>query len=187
MTSFRALTNPYTGERILFTDTAETTNGELVRFEWSSAPGGIISEHIHPRQEERFSITSGVAHFTMNGSPIIAEAGQTVVVPPGVPHSEGNAGTEDVFGIVELRPGFQARQFHEALAGLAADFRCTARGAPRNPLQLGATFWHFRHDSRPTSPAIWVQNIVLPPLWMLAKIVGTQPYYDRWDSRIDPG
>jgi quercetin dioxygenase-like cupin family protein len=187
MTSFRALTNPYTGERILFTDTVETTNGELVRFEWRSAPGGVISEHIHPRQEERFAITSGVARFTMNGTPVVAEAGQTVVVPPGVPHSEGNAGTEDVLGIVELRPGFQARQWHEALAGLAADFKCTARGAPRNPLQLGSTFWHFRHESRPTLPAIWAQNIVLPPLWIIAKILRMPPYYEHWDSRIDPG
>jgi uncharacterized cupin superfamily protein len=183
MTSFRALSNPFTGEHIVFTDTAEMTGGEFVRFDWRSSPGGIISEHVHPRQEERFTIISGVARFTVNGESLLAEAGQTVVVPAGVPHSEGNSGTVEVRGTVELRPAFQARQWHEALAGLAADFKCTARGAPRNPLQLGATFWHFRHDSRPTSPSIWVQDIVLPPLWLLARIVGTRPYYDHWDSR----
>lgn len=185
MTSFRALNNPFTGEHIVFTETAETTGGELVRFDWRSSPGGVISEHIHPRQEERFTITSGVARFTMNGKPLVAQAGQTVIVPAGVPHSEGNTGAVDVSGIVELRPAFQARQWHEALAGLAADFNCTARGAPRNPLQLGATFWHFRHESRPTSPPVWVQTMVLPPLWLLAKIVGKRAYYDHWDSRAD--
>jgi len=185
MTSFRALTNPFTGERILFTETAETTSGQLARFDWRSSPGGVISEHVHPHQEERFIITSGVAHFTMNGEPVVAEAGQTVVVPAGVPHSEGNSGAADVVGIVELRPALQTRQWHEALAGLAADFRCTPRGAPTNPFQLGATFWHFRHESRATSPPIWFQGIMLPPLWLLAKIVGKRPYYDHWDSRTD--
>jgi hypothetical protein len=57
-------------------------------------------------------------------------------------------------------------------------------GAPRNPLQLGATFWHFRHESRVTSPPIAVQNILLPPLAALAKILGVRPYYERWDSQI---
>ena len=182
MTSFRALNNPFTGEHIMFSETAETTSGELVRFDWRSSPGGVISEHVHPRREERFTITSGVARFTLNGKPLIAQAGQTVVVPAGVPHSEGNAGEVDVRGIVELRPAFQARQWHEALAGLATDFKCTARGAPRDPFQLGATFWHFRHESRATSSPIWIQDIVLPPLWALAKVFGKRAYYDHWDT-----
>jgi hypothetical protein len=58
------------------------------------------------------------------------------------------------------------------------------RGAPRNPLQLGATFWYFRHESRVTSPPVWVQNLMLPPLWALARVFGVHPYYDHWDSRI---
>jgi hypothetical protein len=73
---------------------------------------------------------------------------------------------------------------HEAFAGLAADGKTTSRGAPKNPLQLGATLWHFRHESRVTSPPIWVQNLVFPPLWVLAKVFGVRPYYDRWDSKI---
>jgi len=107
------------------------------------------------------------------------------VVPAGVPHSEGNPGTTDIEGIVELRPALRAKEWHEALAGLVADFPTTPRGAPRNVLQLGATFWHFRHESRVTSPPAWIQNVMLPPLWALAKVVGKRPYYDRWDSRTD--
>ena len=71
------------------------------------------------------------------------------------------------------------------LAGLVADFPTTPRGAPRNVLQLGVTFWHFRHESRVTSPPAWIQNLMLPPLWTLARALGKRPYYDHWDSRID--
>ena len=67
---------------------------------------------------------------------------------------------------------------------LVADGKTTPRGAPKNPLQLGATFWHFCHESRVTSPPIWVQNLMLPPLWALAKPFGVRPYYDCWDTRI---
>ena len=185
MTYFREFFNPATGELIQFTDTAETTGGELARFTWRSAPGGVITEHVHPRQEERFTITSGQARFTVNGRECHARAGETLVVPAGVPHSEGNPGTADIEGIVELRPALRAKEWHEALAGLVADFPTTPRGAPRNVLQLGATFWHFRHESRVTSPPVWIQNVMLPPLWALAKVVGKRPYYDRWDSRTD--
>jgi len=185
MTFFRPLFNPATGERIQFTATAETTSGELVRFNWRSEPGGVITEHVHPGQEERFIITSGEAHFTLDGKPRKVRAGQTVIVPAGVPHSEGNAGTADVEGIVELRPALHAKEWHEALAGIIADFNTTPRCAPTDLLRLGMTFWHFRRESRVTSPPIWLQNIVLPPLWALARVFRRRAYYDRSDSRTD--
>jgi quercetin dioxygenase-like cupin family protein len=181
---FRSFFNPSTGEHIHYTAVAEDTGGQVVRFEWRSVPGGIITEHVHPFQEERFTIVSGEAHFTIDGHDHIARAGQTVVVPAGVRHSEGNGGTEEIAGIVELRPAQMTKEWHEALAGLVADGRTTKRGAPKNPLRLGATFWHFRHESRITAPPIWLQNLILPPLAALAKLVGILPYYRHWDSRI---
>jgi len=56
-------------------------------------------------------------------------------VPAGVPHSGANIGTADIDGIVELRPARHSKEWHEALAGLAADFRTTPGGTPRNLLQ----------------------------------------------------
>jgi quercetin dioxygenase-like cupin family protein len=183
-TGFRPFFNPATGESIQYIATAEDSNGQHVRFHWRSAPGGVIPEHIHPRQQEQFTIVEGEARFTLNGQERVARAGQTVVIPAGVPHSVQNRGPAEVDGVVERRPARQAKEFHEALAGLAADGKTTPAGAPKNPLQLGATFWHFRHESRVTSTPIWVQNLILPPLWALAKVFGVRPYYDRWDSRI---
>ena len=107
-----------------------------------------------------------------------------MVVPAGVRHSEGNLGSVEIEGVVELRPALRTKEFHEAVAGLVADGRTTSRGAPKNPLQLGATFWHFRHESRVTSPPIWIQNIMLPTLAVLAKALGVKPYHESWDSRV---
>jgi len=55
----------------------------------------------------------------------------------------------------------------------------TERGAPKNPLQLGTTLWYFRHESRVTSPPLWVQNLILPPLSALAKLFGARPRLRR--------
>ncbi len=184
---FRPFFNSATGEHITYTAVPEDNEGEFVRFNWRSVPGGVITEHIHPHQEERFTITAGEARFTLNGQVHFARAGETVVVPAGVPHSEGNAGSVEIEGIVELRPALDAKEWHEALAGMVADGNTDARGAPRNPLQLGATFWHFRDESRVTTPPIWVQNLVLPPLWVLAMALGVRPYYRRWDTRVSDG
>ncbi len=180
---FRPFSNPATGERIQFTAAAEDSGDDVVRFKWRSLPGGAITEHVHPHQEERFAIIAGEAHFTVNGEERVVRAGETIIVPVGVRHSETNPGSAEIEGVVELRPARHSRQMHEAFGGLAAEGRTTARGAPKNPLQLGATLWHFRHENRVTSPPIWVQNLILPPLWALAKVFGVRPYYDRWDSQ----
>ena len=74
MTSFRPFFNPATGEWIEYTAIAEDSGGELVRFNWRSMPGGTITEHVHPNQEERFTIVAGEAHFTVDGKETTARA-----------------------------------------------------------------------------------------------------------------
>jgi hypothetical protein len=100
--------------------------------------------------------------------------------------SRGTIDSVEVVGVIELRPALGTKEMFEAFAGLAVEGKATPRGAPKNPLQLGATVWHFRRESRATSPPIWVQNLILPPLWALAKIFGVRAYYDRWDGRTPP-
>jgi hypothetical protein len=158
----------------------------MVSFNWRSAPGGTITEHVHPHQEERFTIHAGEAHFVVDGEPHVVSAGETIVVPVGARHSESNFGAVEVQGTVELRPALHTREMHEAFAGLASEGRTTSRGAPRNPLQLGATVWRFRRESRATSPPIWLQNLILPPLAAFAKAFGVLPYRSIWDSRVPP-
>jgi mannose-6-phosphate isomerase-like protein (cupin superfamily) len=180
---FRALSNPATGERIQFSAVAPESDEDVVRFDWRSAPGGAVPEHVHPRQQERFTIVSGEAHFTLEGGERAIGAGESIVVAAGVRHAEENRGSVEVVGVVELRPALNTRQMHEAFAGLAADGMANASGAPRSPLQLGATIWHFRRESRVTSPPIWMQNLMLAPLAALARLFRVRPHYPRWDSR----
>jgi mannose-6-phosphate isomerase-like protein (cupin superfamily) len=181
---FRPFFNAATGEWIEFMSVPENGGEDMVRLKWRSMPGGAITEHLHPHQEERFIITAGEGHFTLGDEERVVGADQTLVVPAGVRHSQTNRGSVDIEGVVELRPGLHSKEMFEAFAGVVADGGTSPRGAPKNPLRLGATFWHLRHESRATSPPIWLQNLTLPPLSALAKLFGVRPYYERWDSRI---
>ena len=57
------------------TTSPEDSDEDLVRFNWRSMPGGAITEHIHPLQEERFTISAGEAHFIVNGEERVVGAG----------------------------------------------------------------------------------------------------------------
>ena len=160
-----------------------TREGDVLRNELWAEPGSAVPEHFHPRQEERFEIASGEAHFMLDGKEIVAKPGDTVVIPAGARHSEWNPGAEEVRGTVELRPALGAKELHEMFAGLNNDGMSWASGAPKNPLQLGVTFWHFREDIRVSSPPPWLQNLFMPPLWALGRAVGIEPYYERWNSK----
>jgi len=116
---FRRLSNPATGESIQFTATPQDSGHDVVRFNWRSMPGGAITEHVHPYQEERFTITAGEAHFTVAGEQRVVGPGETLVVPIGVRHSESNPGSVAVDGVVELRPALHAKEMLEAFGGLA--------------------------------------------------------------------
>ena len=48
--------------------------------------------HVHPEQEERFHVLEGTMTFRLGMKKIVAEAGETVVVPAGRVHKFANGG-----------------------------------------------------------------------------------------------
>jgi hypothetical protein len=70
MTGFRPFFNAATGEWIEFTAVPEDIDGQLVRFSWRSVPGGVITEHVHPRQ------LAYESRLITPGAPPPAEPGQ---------------------------------------------------------------------------------------------------------------
>lgn len=185
MTSrYRTTFNPATGEHIQYTVTGRESAGSVVRYRWVSDPGGRIVDHTHPSCTEVFTILDGQASFVVAGEQIVLGPGQSAVVPAGVVHSEANLSGEIVRGVVELTPASQTAELHDALAGISTDLPHTPTGAPKNPLQLGATFWAFRDDIRATSPPIWLQNIMLPVLAGVARIAGVAAMRPEWSSRL---
>jgi quercetin dioxygenase-like cupin family protein len=63
-----------------------------VDFECTIAPGKNGPDpHIHPKQTETFYVTGGQMRAVVNGEEKIVQAGETIVIEPGLVHSFSNA------------------------------------------------------------------------------------------------
>lgn len=106
------LTNTASGEQVTFVETAASTGGALLAFE-SLIPAGVAGPplHMHPRQEERFTVLNGALHLTVEGEPRMLHSGETLVVPPGTRHTFDNR-TQDaaVRFRAELRPALESEE-----------------------------------------------------------------------------
>lgn len=115
--------------------------GLLIR---ADAPGlyagfaGSSAFHSHPEQEEALAVVAGSLGYNLGGRIGTAAAGETLVVPQGVPHSTWNAGGGDLELRLTLSPaGRMGERFYEVLAGLGATYGSVAA---IHPLQLVVLF-----------------------------------------------
>jgi hypothetical protein len=120
--------------------------------EWTFPPGGRIREHLHPKQEESFSILEGEVAFKLDGSDRVASAGEQVVIPPGVRHAVGNTSDREARAVVEVTPALNIQSFFESVSGLARDGKTTKSAAPRNPLLMAVFAYEFRDEFQATFP-----------------------------------
>jgi uncharacterized RmlC-like cupin family protein len=72
------------------------TGTTLVIGDWPAE--GMASEvaplHVHHADDEAWHVVSGALRFRFEDHEVIAQAGATVLVPAGVPHTFGNAGPD---------------------------------------------------------------------------------------------
>jgi mannose-6-phosphate isomerase-like protein (cupin superfamily) len=88
----RTVTNPQTGEQMVFERTAAETGGRLLSFELRLDPGGHVpASHVHPEQEERFTVLQGRMRFRRGLRLLVAGPGETVTVPPCTVHRDGRS------------------------------------------------------------------------------------------------
>ncbi len=136
------LENPVTGER--FTVLAVPRNEE----DWGRAeilfPPGAMGppRHVHQRTQERISVLEGVLTVSLGGRRDRRELrqGETLDLPPTVPHRFWNPSDAPVRLVGEARPGAQLGVALERLCQLAQQGKVTRRGAPKDPLEVALLF-----------------------------------------------
>jgi quercetin dioxygenase-like cupin family protein len=168
--------NPVSGERFVFTTTAEDTGGELLAFELEVPPGGRVpGDHVHPAQEERFEVTSGTMRFKKGLRWVTAESGDEVIVPAGTSHRFANAGERPARVRVEVRPALRMEELFETVAALAREGRTFPSGMPR-PLELAMFMREFEPEvEAPVVPGL-VRAVMSPLVW-IARRRGLQARY----------
>ncbi len=171
------LTNPVSGETFEFLETAETTNGELLAFNLTLTPDGKVpGAHVHPEQEERFEVLSGTMKFKLGRSTIVAGPGETVVVPRGARHRFSNAGDENAYVRVEVRPALRMEELFETTVALAEEGRVLRSGMPK-PLELALFVREYEREVRAPFPPPWAVRASTAPLAALARRLGRGERY----------
>ncbi len=120
--------NPVVGERVRFVQTAADTNGALLETEQWLMPGGSAGVlHMHPEQEERFTVISGALRVRIGRDEREYGPGETAVVPPGTAHvfENGSSGTTHFQG--EVRPALRTEELFERHASLARQGAATSQ------------------------------------------------------------
>jgi quercetin dioxygenase-like cupin family protein len=166
----QTLENPITGERFTFTDTAATTDGELLAFDLALRPGGAVPiAHVHPIQSERFEVLEGQMRFRLGLRTRLAGPGDVVEVAPGVIHSFANDGEEEARLHVEVRPALAMEQMLAEVVALAEAGRMTERGMPRNLLDLAVLARKYDQEAHAPYLSVGVQRMLLAPLVFSAR------------------
>jgi mannose-6-phosphate isomerase-like protein (cupin superfamily) len=167
--------NPVTHDRVIFLVTAQDTDGALLEFDDFLGIGYVSPpEHVHPGQEERFEVISGLLGLRINGRKLRLHAGETVAVPPGTPHTIWNAGTNQTHLRVEFQPALQTEAFFRSMFALARDGKTDKQGRP-SLLQFAAGA--SQYGMYVTKPAISFQKLLFAVLGPLARALGYRPYY----------
>ena len=114
----RILQHPVWGDRLIVLVSAAESAGELFRFEYISHPGRSSvwparvcpftqtapDDHVHLEQEERVEVLAGTLRCRVAGREHVLVPGESMVIPPGVPHAVWNADPSGSRSLGEFRP-----------------------------------------------------------------------------------
>jgi quercetin dioxygenase-like cupin family protein len=178
ITTGQSLTNPVTGETLVFRTTSADTNGERVVVETFVEPNGAVAAaHVHPAQEERFEVLAGEVEFRLGKRTVVAKPGDRILVPAGTPHRFRNVGDETAHFVCEVTPALGFEQLIETMFSLAEDGKVNRKGMP-NPLRLAVIARHHFGDVRLPFPPAWLQRVGLAFGAPLGRLLGFTATYE---------
>src|SRR5215217_8675683 len=152
------IVNPRTGQRMVFLETGEENDGELVRIDSYNPPTGVPEpERLHPFQESGTEVLSGSLRFSVGGEERSVKAGESITIPANTPHFFWNDGEEEAHSVGWFRPALKTDRFFETFFGLAQDDKLTAKGLP-SLLQIAVMMPRFGDEIRLASPPWVVQR-----------------------------
>lgn len=171
--------NPVSGEdRIVFTKTAQQTDGEVFELEVfirAGAPG--TPEMVHPLQDESFEVLSGSLDFRIGGQERHLKAGGNLVIPKGTPHNWWNESNEEAHALVELRPALRSEELFANIYG-----PCIEKGALPNPLQLAVLVNEHWDEGYLTKPPLLVQKVMFGVLAPVGRLLGYKAHYPKYSG-----
>ena len=168
----QVMSHPKTGERVTFSRTADETGGRFCELEMFAAPGTKpAAAHIHPDQVERFTVHSGRVRVRRGRGESDHGAGETVVIPPGTPHTWTAIGEEELHLTARIEPARNAERFFEDFFALAEAGKTNGAGVP-TPLRLAVLLADNPGFLFLEKPPVRVQKVLVRALAPLGRALG---------------
>jgi quercetin dioxygenase-like cupin family protein len=159
--------NPISGERIIIRESGAQTGGQLLSFDLFLPPGAHVpARHVHPAQEEQFTVMAGQMRFRLGRRTILANPGDTVRVPAGKAHWFGNSGAGIAHARVEARPALRMEEAFEAAATMGTAGSVLGIRLPRLS-DLALYLIEFQREMAvPDVPPFLVRTLLAPLAWL---------------------
>jgi quercetin dioxygenase-like cupin family protein len=116
--------------RVRYTFEADGEN--LIVDTWME-PGGALPAHLHPRQEERWSVVDGEVRFQLgNEKRVISPSDGEIVVRPNTKHAVSSVGDRDVHLRCHVVPALDLQDFLEDSAAAGREGLFMRGGIPKS-------------------------------------------------------
>ncbi len=168
--------DPVLRHRLRFERTTDEHGAPAVLCEMWVDPGGGVPPHVHPRMEERFTVVEGRAEFLAGRRWVGADAGETVVVPPGTRHAYRNRGSVVAHvRCIATPPDPCLEGFLTEAAAMARAGRINKYGIPKGiagwlqGVVLVDNHMETVEMGFPPLPPPAIQRLVIPPLARFAR------------------
>lgn len=108
-------------------------DGENLYVDTWLEPGGGLPPHLHPRQEERWSVVEGEVRFQLGDDKrVIGPADGEMIVPPGTKHGLESVSDREVHLRCHVLPARQLQAFLEESAAAAREGLFMRGGIPKS-------------------------------------------------------
>lgn len=165
------ITNPVTGEQIVFDEDA-SNDARLIWDERRPANIAPPPVHYHPDTEERFEVREGLLVVEIDGEKHQLEAGEEIVVPSKTPHVSYTEAQSARFSREVTPPG----QWREALTARFAAIHATGElSGITGLLQTVLLVRAYPDVVVPEKPPRAIQNVLFPVLAVVARLLGLKP------------
>jgi mannose-6-phosphate isomerase-like protein (cupin superfamily) len=156
------------GMRWEITRSTEETSGELFEsMHWYDPrePGPLV--HVHPNTEDSFEVVEGALEVCVDGAWRSVQAGETVTVPAGVPHTFRNASDEPVKVVTRIQPAGRSEAFFRDMHRLIHEgkIKRLPPKEPRSAIYAAMLIDAYPDEIRITKPP----NVVFKTLAVVGK------------------
>jgi quercetin dioxygenase-like cupin family protein len=167
--------NEVTKERFEYLETSKTTNGKSFKFRVTVDKGAFFPVyHLHPSQDEKFTLEKGKLRLKVNGEERFLNVGQELLIKKGTAHQWWNIADSESVMVIELTPAGPTEEFIKQLAYLASIGKCDKISLPSIFQTLA---WMNKYETYLAGPPVFMQKLAGGILGPVMRLVGYKDYY----------